>query len=184
MKVFGIGLPKTGTNSLTAALDHLGFRPALHCPWSHAEIALCGSATDLPVAYRFKCLAHVWPDAKFIYTTRNIAEWLVSSERHFTVKWPVARERELVAEYAGGWVLHEAMLGMFGTCEFNRNAWLEGYHRHDADVRAFFRDQPDRLLVIDVTRDSGGFVKWRALCRFLGCPMPHIEFPHENRSRS
>ena len=40
--------------------------------------------------------------------------------------------------------------------------------RHNREVREHFRDRPDDLLVIDLTRDG----RWEPICEFLGHPVP------------
>ena len=54
-KIFGIGLSKTGTSSLTEALEILGFS-AVHYPTSLHEIEIYGAAADLLVADTFEML--------------------------------------------------------------------------------------------------------------------------------
>lgn len=185
MKVFGVGLPRTGTTSLTAALDRLGFRPALHNPVGHAEIALCGSATDLTIAWRFDRLARLWPDARFVYTNRPLKPWLASSERHFTGSWPELRDLGYDRpEVAHHWAYHEAMLGMFGTLEFARDDWEYTWRTHAERVRHVFAECPWRLLWTDLTDGRPDAEKWTELANFLGVEAPDGPFPHENQGEA
>ena len=50
-KIFGIGLSKTGTSSLSEALEILGYS-TVHFPRSLSEIAYYDAATDSTVAGR------------------------------------------------------------------------------------------------------------------------------------
>lgn len=94
--VFGIGLSKTGTTSLNDALDILGYR-AFHLP----PIARAGAdgtirsdwpwwvwkydaMTDLTVAVLHRELRAEFPNARFIYTRRDMTPWLASCAKHFT----------------------------------------------------------------------------------------------------
>lgn len=61
-KGFGIGLSKTGTISLFAALALLGYRAAEH-----------DVATDLPLAAFYPQLDERYPGSKFILTLRDMA---------------------------------------------------------------------------------------------------------------
>ena len=51
-KIFGIGLSKTGTSSLSEALEILGYS-TVHFPSTLSEIAYYDAATDSTVARRF-----------------------------------------------------------------------------------------------------------------------------------
>jgi hypothetical protein len=88
-KIFGIGAAKTGTTSLTRALQILGF-DAIHLrnPYSEElirdrDIPLFDAFTDTPIAHRFKDVFRQYPDAMFIYTARPVDQWVVSLLKHF-----------------------------------------------------------------------------------------------------
>ena len=55
MKIFGVGLPKTGTTSLSEALRILGYT-SIHYPTSFDQIKEFDSATDSFVAINYKKL--------------------------------------------------------------------------------------------------------------------------------
>ncbi|GJJ10955.1 hypothetical protein Clacol_005184 [Clathrus columnatus] len=102
IKVFGVGLGRTGTLSLCIALEKLGFGPCyhpLHVPrdqgrwveWAKVmegqtdpefiDSILKGfnSAVDSPVALVADTLYKTYPDAKFILTTRDLDKWIESN---------------------------------------------------------------------------------------------------------
>jgi hypothetical protein len=56
---------------------------------------------------------------------------------------------------------------------------LEKYEKHNQDVKDYFKDRPDDLLVIDVIGGEG----WEKLCPFLDKPVPSQPFPHKNKGR-
>lgn len=177
MKLFCIGLPRTGTSSLTRALSILGIDT------EHAPCALDleyyerdqAAYTDTPiwVPEMFSKLAVRLPGAKFIYTYRNPADWIrsVRKLRFFTSK-------EMLVKPADEWA-YTTVLGY----PFNRKKWTAGYNRHCDDVFEFFSDKPHRLLSIDVTRGCDDRIKWSELCKFLEMPVPGVPFPHENKKR-
>lgn len=96
MKIIGAGLPRTGTSSLKAALERLGFGPTYHMfellgnP-EHAErwrpvfdresadwervFAGYDSAVDFPASIYWQELAEAYPDAKVILTVRDPHRW-------------------------------------------------------------------------------------------------------------
>jgi hypothetical protein len=61
----------------------------------------------------------------------------------------------------------------------NEAIYRARYDRHNAEVRAFFREHPGSLLVMDVTQGQG----WPELCGFLGHPVPARAFPHAKPGR-
>lgn len=98
-KVFGIGLPRTGTTSLTHALTILGYR-TIHSPHdriSRREISeyLRGNAdeiqltvlqshdalSDIEVCAIYQGLDRAYPGSRFILTVREKSAWLDSIER-------------------------------------------------------------------------------------------------------
>ena len=75
-KVFGIGLSKTGTTSLSAALAILGYR-SKHFP-KDEDFARYDAFSDITVAMKFKTLDRFFPGSQFIYTVRDEPAWLAS----------------------------------------------------------------------------------------------------------
>ena len=171
MKVFGVGLSRTGTTSLTKALRMLGYR-TVHFPTSDEQIAGHDAATDASVAYRFEELDRAYPGSKFILTVRDEAAWLRSYHqfRDQQIKigrnWPMNREARAVRR------------AVYGTEEFDAELWRAGFRRHNERVLHYFAERPGDLLVMDVTRGEG----WEKLCPFLGKPIPGAAFPFANKS--
>ena len=95
-KVFGIGLSKTGTTSLHAALEILGYRAGtfrhmrdlgldhwFRGDFSPNYLKDLDAVTDLPVATWFRELDIRYPGSKFILTVRPRDSWLQSIKRQF-----------------------------------------------------------------------------------------------------
>ena len=59
----------------------------------------------------------------------------------------------------------------------NEELYVEVYRKHIADVKEYFKNRPDDLLVIDVTSGDG----WEKLCNFLEKEIPRKAFPHVNK---
>lgn len=170
-KVFGIGLNKTGTRSLAAALRILGYR-TLH-KGDAATSALVERAVDesMPLlsyigekfdAYfdvralveQFPLADEQYPGSKFILSTSALEPWLDSREAHTLGK----------AEVRGT------------TAAVDRAAWTAEYHWHHDRVRSYFRGRPSDLLEFDVRAGNG----WKELAAFLGRSEPRSPFPREN----
>lgn len=171
MKVFGIGLSKTGTTSLTAALTTLGYR-AEHSgrrflEETHEMLANLDAATD-ELATSYAELDGKFPGAKFILTTRDLDSWLKSCEHHFrTPLDPATHIGQMIEQ-------------IYGATVFNHEKFSAGYRRHQQAVLDYFAGRPHDLLVLDIAGGEG----FDKLCPFLGKPLPENQFPKENVSRS
>lgn len=177
-KVFVVGLSKTGTTSLHAALEALGLR-SIHNPeamlrieagelrLSTAAVANYDALSDLPVAAFFEDLDRAFPGARFILTTRNMDAWLASCANHFDPN--AFRPNE---------VGRKLRMRVYGTETFDRERFRNAVAAHNERVARYFAERPRDLLVIDIDEPD----KWRLLCPFLGLPIPMAAYPHENRA--
>lgn len=169
MKIFGIGLSRTGTVSLTTALKILGYnvihapRPACMPALYHTLLDYDG-ATDSCIAHNYKELDEAFPNSKFILTTRTLKPWL-ESYKNFLQNW---RDFE--------WDEIDMQLSLYGSLKFDVELYKKGYIKHHADVFSYFKDRPNDLLVIDFSVDDN----WRKICQFL-VRIPDYPFPHNNK---
>ena len=170
-KVFGIGFHKTGTKSLGHALGLLGYRVAGPVGAQNPEIAQQAVAialalatdydafNDNPWPLLYKTLDATFPGSRFILTMRDEQRWLRSVLRYFRAKDTPMRR----------WIYGP------GTPRGNEATYLARYRRHNAEVREYFAERND-LLVLDLERGHG----WPELCAFLDAPVPEAPFPHLN----
>jgi hypothetical protein len=172
--IFGIGLSKTGTTSLFAALDQLGYRSATYRhmralgleDWFEGNFAtdyLAGydAATDLPLAVFYPQLDERYPGSKFVLTVRELDSWLESAERHFAVA--------PASEFG-----RQVRLATYGITGFDAGRFRHVYETHLGNVDWHFRHRPDALLTLDIVGGEG----WAKLCPFLGRSEPYTVFPH------
>jgi hypothetical protein len=101
-KVFGIGLSRTGTMSLSMGLELLGFR-SVHFPsdpdtraellafldcrgeaLSLSVLETVDALTDTPVCCAYQALDKAYPGSKFILTTREEGAWLRSCQAYWS----------------------------------------------------------------------------------------------------
>jgi len=178
VKVFGIGLHKTGTSTLGACFRILGYRVM---GYSQAlferAVAHDDPAPALEVVERYDAF-HDWPwpliyreldrqfpGSKFILTVReNTDAWLQSLMQHALRTRPFGPNRKLVYGYR---YPHK-----------HQQAHIEFYLQHNRQVRKYFEGRSD-FMELCWERGDG----WEALCTFLGRPIPDQPFPHFN-SRS
>lgn len=166
-KIFGIGLSRSGTSSLTEALRILGFS-AVHSPTTLGQIHRHDAATDTTVADNFERLDEFFPGSKFIHTMRAKEQWLRSCERFWLLMQP---------RFDASFLLTELHKQLYGTPLFDRERFSEAYERHVRRVQHFFESRPQDLLQLSV---DGGEDLWAPLCQFLGQPVPEKEFPRSH----
>ena len=176
-KVFVIGGPKTGTQSLAAALKILGFR---HKGWDPrlAELYEAGEYDDMFVTAEefesfdngpwnmgdaYRLLDSRFPRSKFILTVREPSGWSLSHERHFSAETGL---RRIPSKY---WI-HDY--------ERKRNVLIEQFEERNRAVSAYFESRTADLLVLDVC----GGEEWDRLCSFLGLAAPTVAFPYANQT--
>lgn len=173
-KVFGIGLGKTGTTTLGACLQQLGYR---HFGWHEGfaeRVHALGadeafrvadahdSFDDFPWPWLYRELDVRYPDARFVLTVRRDAEsWFRSLAAHARRVGPTAERR-----IAFGCDRPEA----------HREHVIARYQAHNRAARDYFAGRPEKLLEVCWESGSG----WRELCAFLDEPVPDRPLPHAN----
>lgn len=183
-KIFGIGLGRTGTTTLTEALGVLGFdcahwqNPLTFQIIDSIDIYMFGASADAPVAQRFEQLYYLYPNARFIWTPRPVEAW-VASLRHRQLRSTGARNLEELADVLG----REQAPYMAARAEADWACYMHpdgleaAYHRFEQRVRRFFSDKPTgKLMEFRITEGEG----WPQLCAFLGREPPDLPFPREN----
>ena len=168
LKILGVGLPRTGTRSLCAALGDLGFVVDRDAPaaidvrklrtlesfrlFDHLE------ATVEPVFWRE--IHHLY-QPKLILTTRDPASWWRSAHKHHYDALRTKGEKDVPMK-AG---LH------FGTAEPNEYIWRKRMKEHAEHVQLTCLADGIPLLTMDVRQG------WLPLCEFLDVPIPATSFP-------
>ena len=187
-KIFFIGFNKTGTVSLLHLFYNiLGYKGkvlhgggAIKERYNYDLMRMTDSTKDLSdefdrlgdkllnqwvvyldsnwISDNFKTLYENYPNAKFIFNTRNEDDWIESNKRHRSQltdddikdsKWKNYNEEE-----------------------------QRLYHKiHSKLVLDFFEDKPDELLVLDICGGDG----YEKLCPFLGIDIPDESFPLKHK---
>lgn len=186
-KVFGIGLSRTGTKSLSYALHRIGIHIA-HFPddpvtfqelstgnFKFSILKTLDGIADITVSSIYPQLDKYYPNSKFILTTRNKQDWLNSVENHWAMN-PCFNDplRQTQAD-----LVHMAMRQLlcatvYGSYEFNRDRAAYIYDLHHHNVRTYFVDRPHDLLVLDICAGES----WQQLCHFLQKSPPSVPFPN------
>ena len=194
-KIFGIGLSRTGTTSLTEALNLLGYvtihftNPVTRKIIDLEDIFYYDAFTDSPIAFRFEELYFLFPNAKFIYTERDLAEWVNSSSnlykpRHFSTtqemkRWLNQKCNKTFSKRS--WNYDPTYIGAYGSLYANYPTWEDAYAAFDKRVTNFFEDKPsEKLLKINICAGEG----WSKICNFLNVPIPEQSFPYYNKEKA
>ena len=185
MKVFGIGLNKTGTKTLGTYLQAFGFRhrsydsdntrtsPSYDLYQAGQVDRLLDimedydSCEDWPWPLLYQQLDERFPDARFVLTVRASADVWYRSLCNMAVR-------------LGPFPLWERLVYGHAMPQGHRQQHVEIYQTHNARVSEYFRDRPGKLLT--VCWERGDDVA--ALARFLDLPVPALPAVHENRSPS
>ncbi len=181
-KVFGIGLSRTATKSLTLALNILGIS-VIHYPNNAAtyQDLVTGNykfsvlkdfqgITDITVVPYYAQLDKLFPGSKFILTTRDRTDWLNSMETHW--------KNKPIVEDVGGDITKIKLrqflrAAVYGIHTFDRDRLGYIFDLHHKNVLEYFRDRPEDLLMINICQGEG----WDKLCPFLHQPLPTRMFP-------
>ncbi len=187
-KIFGIGLSRTGTRSLSEALRILGCDVS-HYPTDETtfeELAVANydltvlkdqdAVTDITVAPYYAQLDRRYPGAKFILTVRAKPSWLTSCRNHWLERPAFSAARSTTY----GRMRRLLRAAVFGCYEFDAERFSWVYDLHVKNVREHFAGRPDSLLVIDIC----GGETWQPLCDFLGREIPGQLFPHRGSGLS
>jgi hypothetical protein len=187
LKIVGSGLGRTGTLSLKAALEQLGFGPCHHMvevfmhpetvplwiaaangqPDWDAVYAGYESSVDYPGALYWRELAAHFPDAKVLHSVRDPDSWFESTQA--TIFAP-----DSPAAGGGGpmGAFFAALHSEFGDKVHDRAFMVDYFKRHTEAVVAAF--PKERVLVYEATQG------WGPLCAFLGVPVPETPYPSVN----
>ncbi len=176
MKIFCIGLSRTGTSSLTKALGIMGYK-SIHFPKKILNLKDqrliikfdkilddYDAFSDTPIVRFYKELDVKYPGAKFILTVREIDAWLKSCERYFSFR-------------SKGDIYNKSLrLDLYGTAEFSKEKFKESYYKHLDEVLKYFKNRKQDLCIINICDGEG----WEKLCSFLGRSFPDVPFPRKN----
>ncbi len=78
-KLFIIGLPRTGTTSISVALLDYGFKVA-HTAYTKHAFELADVISDAPCFSDYKELDKLFPGSKFVYLDRTLENWVPSMQ--------------------------------------------------------------------------------------------------------
>ena len=197
IEVIGAGFGRTGTLSLKAALEQLGFAPSYHMyellshldhgpSWNAANagdiaalrvpLADYRATVDWPGCVFWRELLELYPDAKVVLSVRPPEKWYASFRE--TVGAVISRARpdelpEVIVPVfdVSDEIVRDRSFGP-GFDVDDKHRVIAAYEAHNDAVRTGV--PPARLLEFDVAEG------WDPLCAFLGVPVPDGDFPNVN----
>ncbi len=196
MKVIGAGFGRTGTMSMQAALEILGYRcyhmkevpeHAGHLQAWHELVAERApmdwerlfrdfeATVDFPACIYYRELMQEFPEAKVVLNVREPDRWFDSflTLQRTTDKFRIFRFIPKARRFLN--FVDLLVTKVFGDPR-DRARCIEVFERHNREVQEHV--PPDRLLVFRV-QDG-----WEPLCKFLDREVPQgIAFPHLNEGK-
>ena len=201
-KLFCIGANKTGTTSVGALFDSLGYRLAPQIPaermifdWAKRDfrklVRFCrpyDAFQDVPFSldFTFQALDAAFPNAKFILTVRNSPEEWFDSYVRFTRKLLAggsekSREDLATINYNFDGFFLKSLDLIYGeqTALFDRDIYIRSYQTHNEQVISYFAHRKGKLLVLNLS-DPGAN---KQIADFLNRDIREISIPHLNSSK-
>lgn len=174
-KLFIIGLPRTGTTSISVALLGYGFKVA-HTAYTKHAFELADVIADAPCFSDYPQLDKLFPGSKFVYLQRDLANWLPSIQRLLTKMLP---QLDAKTGYLNP-VLKRSFTSSFLLSQTSNplgSEHLEAcYLKHQQAVLSYFAKRDD-FLSIDISQPHS----LQQLLAFLGiADNGAAEFPHLN----
>lgn len=159
-KIFCIGFNKTGTTSMHALFESLGFQAMDGPHWRKAEHwhvhYQFQTFTDGP-PYNFKDLDKKFPKSLFILNVRNLDEWLDSRIEHIKFRMASGSFKP-----RRNWSLSHRSI-----CE-----WILKRQAHHLNVLRYFSNRPESFLVINYIKNNRAA---DIICNFIGKPVVDIK---------
>ncbi|MEC4727173.1 sulfotransferase family protein [Shewanella sp. D64] len=180
-KAFIIGLPRSGTTSVSVALLEQGFKVA-HQAFTKQAFELADVVSDAPCFSDYKQLAVLYPQAKFIYLDRVVESWVPSMQMLLSRMLPHLDMK------TGRFhpVLKRSFKHCFGVGEVSEpmdtQHLINCYQTHKKAVFDYFcsfGSDPDRFISIDIS-EVGSLSR---LINFLDADKD-IHFPNSNAQLS
>lgn len=187
-KIFIIGSNKTGTTSLTKALEVLKFNVCPEYCYSPNSNILKNFQLgnyeklfylvnqydvfeDRPWNHTdfYKLLDNKYPNSKFILTIRDTDKWVNSVK-----KWGNKIGLINPTFYT---IVSQTCYGVDDYLS-DETIFRTKYDERNSEIINYFKDK-DNLLVINVENNDG----WELLCGFLDKPVPNKPFPFLNKNK-
>jgi hypothetical protein len=151
-KIFIIGLPRTGTTSISVALLGYGFKVA-HTAFTKRAFELADVVSDAPCFSDYQQLDKIFPNSKFIYLDRHRENWIPSVQMLLKKMMP---ELNMKTGY-----LNPVLKRSFNTTfellttenPLSEKHLQNCYHKHQQEVLSYFLHS-NNFLNIDISKSN------------------------------
>ena len=178
-KLFIIGLPRTGTTSISVTL--LEHYKVAHTAYTKRAFELADVVSDCPCFTDYQQLDQLFPNSKFVYLKRPLLQWLPSIQMLLHKMLPSLGidNKQQGNEYVNP-ILKRSFSQVFGIGDvedpLDESHLTSCYKKHEQQVNDYFQGRND-LLSIDISQADS----LPKLLQFLGVPHTGNErFPHLN----
>ncbi len=153
-KIFAIGFNKSGTTSIHALLESMGY------PSYHGEDWIRYKDPRLLQVFDFYSDGHpsefseldkLFPNSKYILQVRNLDAWVYSRLQHI--------QKNIVSKGVS------CRDPRWDITEFAIKHWIEERNNHHLSVLKYFEQRPEDLLIINYIRDDNSASK---IANFVG----------------
>ena len=193
MKIFGIGMSKTGTSTLSRCFKILNQTPIIgnrsdlkdivrsdrpyysinkkfDYDYLNPIINETSFTKVIDVAKSYKC----FHDSPWYMIFRRLDESFPGSKFILTIR------KDSITQAKSDWYHNQRKGRVSGepTKEFLKKQ-IEVYENHNNAVIDYFSGRPNNLLVVCWENGDG----WEKICNFLRLEIPTSPFPHENSSQ-
>mmetsp|Transcript_60371 Transcript_60371/g.140611 ORF Transcript_60371/g.140611 Transcript_60371/m.140611 type:complete len:268 (-) Transcript_60371:97-900(-) len=205
LKVINAGLPRTGTETLQAALQILGYPTVWHgeCnPPSECVRSTCqyftgkagfepvaeellrhnvSAVNDEPLCMLYKELADYFPESKVVLLVRDSAEqWYKSFEHMQDLQFKYFANKSTRATDLPYWEMCDQLPHTLFNCDLYLANPDESVRRgcidgYNRHVELVKSSIPAERLLVFNAKEG-----WEPLCRFLGLSVPDVPFPNIN----
>lgn len=166
-KIIIIGLPRTGTTSVSVALLEQGLKVA-HMAFTKEAFMQADAISDAPCFSDFQQLDTLFPKAKFVYLTRDLSAWVPSMQMLLSRMLPHLDDK------TGRFhpILKRSFRHTFGVGDVtdpqDAAHLMACYQKHQQHVQRYFADRED-VLTLDISADDS----LNQLLRFLAIKPEH-----------
>jgi hypothetical protein len=174
-KLFIIGLPRTGTTSVSVALLQHHFKVA-HTAYTKHAFELADVVSDAPCFCDYRELDQLFPGSQFVYLQRSLEVWVPSMQMLLQKMLAELDHKTGYLHPVLKRVIHKTFALATAEDPLSVEHLRRCYLHHQQEVMSYFLGRED-LLSIDISQ-AGSL---HSLLTFLGVNSDAVsEFPHLN----
>jgi hypothetical protein len=178
-KIFIIGLPRTGTTSISVALLNHGFKVA-HTAYTKRAFELADVISDAPCFADYPELDKLFPDSKFVYLDRALERWVPSMQMLLNKMLPELAPKTGYLHPVLKRCITQTFIPLTTADPLDSQHLINCYRKHQQAVLGYFQSRDD-FLAIDISQRGS----LKQLLDFLGVSVglgadDVGEFPHLN----